>query len=124
MILVDSTRAGKRIPDSLSKTVPIWCAVVNRALRRLYSDVNSSADWDTNLYTPPNAVSRQEHEQIQSRLDGWADSLVVSLLFQRRKLSLFDLHSFRPMPFRTSFVPFDQFGSRPSPLSLSSYLST
>src|SRR5712672_3278511 len=32
LILVDSTRAGKRIPDALSKTVPIWCAVINRAI--------------------------------------------------------------------------------------------
>ena len=33
LILVDSTRAGKRLPDALSKTVPIWCAVINRATR-------------------------------------------------------------------------------------------
>ena len=30
-ILVDSTRRGKRYPDALAKTVPIWCAVLNRA---------------------------------------------------------------------------------------------
>ncbi|KAF8820198.1 hypothetical protein IE077_003449, partial [Cardiosporidium cionae] len=28
-ILVDSTREGKRFPDSLSKVVPIWCATIN-----------------------------------------------------------------------------------------------
>ena len=32
--LVDSTRQGKRWPDSFSRTVPIWCCVVNRAVRR------------------------------------------------------------------------------------------
>ena len=29
--LVDSTRAGERLPDAPSKTVPIWCATNNRA---------------------------------------------------------------------------------------------
>ncbi|KAF8504615.1 tRNA A64-2'-O-ribosylphosphate transferase [Russula emetica] len=32
LILVDSTRAGKRLPDALSKTVLIWCTVINRAI--------------------------------------------------------------------------------------------
>ena len=31
--LVDSTRRGKHYPDALTKTVPIWCAVVNTAVR-------------------------------------------------------------------------------------------
>ncbi len=30
VIIVDSTRRGKSFPDSLSKTVPIWCCVLNR----------------------------------------------------------------------------------------------
>ncbi|KLO10882.1 initiator tRNA phosphoribosyl transferase [Schizopora paradoxa] len=76
VILVDSTRSGKRIPDALSKTVPIWCAVVNRALQ-LRKIVNLAL-WDTNLYTPPDAVSKQEHWQIEARLDGWAHALAAS----------------------------------------------
>ena len=28
-VIVDSTRRGKRFPDSFSRTVPIWCAVLN-----------------------------------------------------------------------------------------------
>ncbi|CAM9703202.1 unnamed protein product, partial [Laminaria digitata] len=28
-ILVDSTRTGKRFPDSFTATVPIWCCVLN-----------------------------------------------------------------------------------------------
>lgn len=31
-VVVDSTRQGKQLPDSFSKTVPIWCAVLNRLL--------------------------------------------------------------------------------------------
>ncbi|KAI8606262.1 tRNA A64-2'-O-ribosylphosphate transferase [Dissophora ornata] len=31
-IVVDSTRKGKRVPDALSKTIPIWCATINNAV--------------------------------------------------------------------------------------------
>ena len=97
LILVDSTRAGKRLPDALSKTVPIWCAVVNRAARKRglaevpspssppssSSDITAAAvaedlDLDFDLRTPPGAVSPHEHAQIAARLDGWATALAVS----------------------------------------------
>ncbi|KAG6828845.1 hypothetical protein H0H92_006604 [Tricholoma furcatifolium] len=77
IILVDSTRAGKRIPDALSKTVPIWCAVVNRAIARRYPGPDKR-DWDTALYTPAGVVSPQEHHQIELRIDAWATSLFNS----------------------------------------------
>ena len=96
-ILVDSTRAGKRLPDALSKTVPIWCAVVNRALRLRQTPAdlrhprtvildgadNTDDDDDDDaagLYTPPGAVSPYEHVQIAARLDGWAASLAVRVI--------------------------------------------
>jgi tRNA A64-2'-O-ribosylphosphate transferase len=74
MILVDSTRSGKRMPDALSKTVPTWCAVINRATRPTLSD-DQRQHWDTNLYTPPGIVGASEHSQIEALLDGWAESL-------------------------------------------------
>ena len=77
LVLVDSTRAGKRIPDALSKTVPIWCSVLNRAM--LFAHPGKKADWDVELYCPPGAVSEQERSQITSRIDGWAQALAVSL---------------------------------------------
>jgi tRNA A64-2'-O-ribosylphosphate transferase len=94
IILVDSTRAGKRLPDALSKTVPIWCAVVNRALRlrggidvasrRISPAVSDSAhtasdSWlgDGDLRTPPGIVGAHEHAQIAARLDIWAAGLAV-----------------------------------------------
>ncbi|KAI6046423.1 tRNA A64-2'-O-ribosylphosphate transferase [Pisolithus marmoratus] len=76
LILVDSTRAGKRMPDALSKTVPIWCSVINRALLKCHPfgfDV-----WDPALYTPPGVVSTQEHYQIETKLDEWAAELAAS----------------------------------------------
>lgn len=75
MVLVDSTRAGKRLPDALAKTVPIWCAVVNGAVLKRFPDKDG---WDTALYTPPGAVSAQEHAQIARRIGAWAEGLAVS----------------------------------------------
>ncbi|KAF8841695.1 initiator tRNA phosphoribosyl transferase [Paxillus ammoniavirescens] len=77
LVLVDSTRAGKRIPDALSKTVPIWCSVINRAMLKK-SVANHPHDWDTALYTPPGVVSPQEHSQIERKLDAWASELAAS----------------------------------------------
>lgn len=40
-IIVDSTRRGKRFPDSMSKTIPIWCCVLNRAIERYRLQTNN-----------------------------------------------------------------------------------
>ncbi|GBE80773.1 Uncharacterized protein SCP_0304920 [Sparassis crispa] len=77
LIIVDSTRSGKRIPDALSKTVPIWCTVVNRAIRSL-NPMTQKRQWDTALCCPPGVVSSQEMAQIEERIDGWVDSLLAS----------------------------------------------
>ncbi|OAF55447.2 hypothetical protein VC83_08328 [Pseudogymnoascus destructans] len=55
------------MPDALSKTIPIWCSVINRTL---FSDKPEYH----NLYTLPQAVSSSEHAQIAARLDGFAES--------------------------------------------------
>ncbi|KAJ7655632.1 initiator tRNA phosphoribosyl transferase-domain-containing protein [Mycena polygramma] len=79
IVLVDSTRAGKRVPDALAKTVPIWCAVVNRAVSQRFPEKKEAEQgWDDALYTPPGAVSAQEHAQIARRVEGWADALAAS----------------------------------------------
>jgi len=97
LILVDSTRAGKRLPDALSKTVPIWCAVINRATylrtlveRRAATGTSAPTDeqaeeeeeedyWNgsADLHTPPGTVSAHEHAQIAARLSSWAAALAV-----------------------------------------------
>ncbi|KAF2029011.1 tRNA A64-2'-O-ribosylphosphate transferase [Setomelanomma holmii] len=61
-VVVDSTRRGKSMPDALSKTIPIWCTVINRAV--------FDAEGQHPLSTPPQAVSQSEHAQIESRIDG------------------------------------------------------
>ncbi|KAK0728116.1 tRNA A64-2'-O-ribosylphosphate transferase [Lasiosphaeria miniovina] len=73
-IIVDSTRRGKRIPDALSKTVPIWCAVLNRALFP-----SAPTAWHA-LHVPPNVVSLSEQSQIEARLPRFvADFLALEV---------------------------------------------
>jgi hypothetical protein len=73
-IIVDSTRRGKRLPDALSKTIPIWCAVINRAIS--LNGYESDA-WDSKLYTLPSIISSSEHAQIAVMIDGFARNMLV-----------------------------------------------
>ncbi len=58
------------MPDALSKTIPIWCAVLNRLL---FED-----DWDMqNLQTPEWAIGASEHAQIEARLDDFVQDAKV-----------------------------------------------
>jgi tRNA A64-2'-O-ribosylphosphate transferase len=70
-IIVDSTRRGKSMPDALSKTIPIWCCVMNRTL---FGTKGEHA-----MYTPPQAVSSSEHAQISSKIDGFVQQFLVRL---------------------------------------------
>ncbi|SLM39509.1 Initiator tRNA phosphoribosyl transferase [Lasallia pustulata] len=63
-IIVDSTRRGKSMPDALSKTVPIWCAVINRLAFPQDPAVGE-------LLTPSQVVGRSEHVQIEAQLDNF-----------------------------------------------------
>ena len=87
-LVVDATRSGKAFPDALSKTVPIWAAVVNRAVaqqrhRRAaegegdgHAAAAGAAAWDAALHLPP-WVPEQEAAQIRARLDGWTAQLLA-----------------------------------------------
>ena len=88
-IIVDSTRRGKRIPDSLSKTVPIWCCAINRAIVQYRSKHNLPQFFDQDeemkiacqFYSLPSVVSRSEHAQIEAKMDGFAQKLLVGKAF-------------------------------------------
>jgi tRNA A64-2'-O-ribosylphosphate transferase len=67
-VIVDSTRRGKRMPDALSKTVPIWCCVMNRVL---FPD--GPPDWH-GLYVPAGAVGESERSQIEARIGGFVEA--------------------------------------------------
>ena len=74
LVLVDSTRRGKRMPDALSKTVPIWCCVLNSVLFPLPASSAADDDGDGGrcheVHVPPNVVSNSERAQIQARIPG------------------------------------------------------
>lgn len=65
------------MPDALSKTIPIWCAVVNKAIT-IKSPSEIPQKWDINLFTPPASVSQQEHHQIEKSIGDWAEGLAVN----------------------------------------------
>ncbi len=85
-LIVDSTRRGKRIPDALSKTIPIWICVLNRAL--FERQEGWEEDWGK-LRTPPGVVSEMEHAQINARIPQFVSdflSLGLDLDKLRRKV--------------------------------------
>jgi tRNA A64-2'-O-ribosylphosphate transferase len=56
------------MPDALSKTIPIWCSVLNRFL---FPDQPQFHE----LYTPPQVVSNSEHAQISALLSSFLVAL-------------------------------------------------
>ncbi|GAB4852655.1 hypothetical protein Ancab_016870 [Ancistrocladus abbreviatus] len=97
-IIVDSTRKGKRFPDSMSKTIPIWACVLNWSIQNYCNmmdmvpvkDTESntcnanaectkpvSLDWDCSLHLPL-WVSKTEKASIEARLEGWIRQLEAS----------------------------------------------
>ncbi|KAL9120536.1 MAG: hypothetical protein Q9187_002911 [Circinaria calcarea] len=72
-IIVDSTRRGKSMPDALSKTFPIWCAVMNRLLFLEITDCRL-------LHTPSDVVGASEHTQIEAKLEGFVTEIKVEQL--------------------------------------------
>jgi tRNA A64-2'-O-ribosylphosphate transferase len=93
-IIVDSTRRGKRMPDALSKTVPIWCAVINKVL---FPD----DDGATKLRTPDLSVSPSETAQIELRLEGFVDQ------FYELGRDIFELKDKLKKPLRPIWVTRD-----------------
>ncbi|OXV07590.1 hypothetical protein Egran_04645 [Elaphomyces granulatus] len=67
-IIVDSTRRGKLMPDALAKTVPIWCAVVNRALFPDQPAMHA-------VQFPPNYLGASEESEIEKRINGFVKSM-------------------------------------------------
>ncbi|KAI1613826.1 initiator tRNA phosphoribosyl transferase [Exophiala viscosa] len=79
-VIVDSTRRGKNLPDAFSKTVPIWVAVINRAL---YPEALSMHA--VQVPPPPNELGESEVSQIDARLDKFT-SAFCSLQLDLEKL--------------------------------------
>ncbi|KAK9073747.1 hypothetical protein SSX86_006341 [Deinandra increscens subsp. villosa] len=93
-MIVDSTRKGKRFPDSMSKTIPIWTCVLNRAILNYRNNMNGinkpneavnssdniaqeSPKWDPSLHLPL-WVPDTEKIRIDSKLNEWVKVLETS----------------------------------------------
>ncbi|KAD6454954.1 hypothetical protein E3N88_09660 [Mikania micrantha] len=97
-MIVDSTRKGKRFPDSMSKTIPIWACVLNRAIlnyrnkmkginkpkeggtssaQNCGTTVQESLEWDPSLHLPL-WVPDTEKIRIDSKLNEWVTVLEKS----------------------------------------------
>lgn len=86
--VVDSTKKGKLMPDALSKTIPIWCAVINS----IYFDKEQIEDcyklllannW---LWVPSKMVGASETVQIQQLIPGFAREVVAKGLITKQLL--------------------------------------
>eukprot|EP01113_Clastostelium_recurvatum_P049602 TRINITY_DN9216_c1_g1_i2.p1 TRINITY_DN9216_c1_g1~~TRINITY_DN9216_c1_g1_i2.p1 ORF type:complete len:415 (+),score=99.30 TRINITY_DN9216_c1_g1_i2:280-1524(+) len=78
-IIVDSTRKGKRYPDSFSRTIPIWCATINKTVYNFRTRSNIPCeDWDLAVHTPPQTVSPTELHQIEALVEGFVAALESS----------------------------------------------
>ncbi|OJD11891.1 hypothetical protein AJ78_07434 [Emergomyces pasteurianus Ep9510] len=95
-VIVDSTRRGKSIPDALSKTLPIWAAVMNRAL---FVDEKSFH----NVQFPPNFLGASEESLIEKRIDGFVTSL------NSLKLNMQELNSRLGKPIRLAWATREYF---------------
>ena len=79
IIIVDSTRRGKKMPDALSKTIPIWCAVLNGVMLKSNGD---KLDYNKLLFTPYDTVSSSERSMIIKKLPELSEQL--------ERLNIFD----------------------------------
>jgi len=92
-VVVDSTRRGKSLPDAFSKTVPIWVAVIHRALF-------PNMPWTHVLQRPPPPAQLGESEisQIDARLDEFVQA------FTRLELDLEKLRVQLQKPIQISWA--------------------
>ncbi|KAK5781914.1 tRNA A64-2'-O-ribosylphosphate transferase PWA37_000677 [Arxiozyma heterogenica] len=72
IIIVDSTRRGKKMPDALSKTIPIWCAVLNHLMLK---SKENNIDYNNLLFTPNETVSLSERSSIIEKLPKLSEQL-------------------------------------------------
>lgn len=83
--LVDSS-IRKLLPDSFTRTIPVWCCVMNRIVQKYRAEIGNNCDvvvddeeeWDVSLYTPSSIVSPKEHSEILSLIDSRVDLLYTS----------------------------------------------
>lgn len=79
-VLVDSS-VRKILPDSFSRTIPIWCSVMNRIALKYRTELGlrcEEEEWDTRLRTPSSIVSPEEYIEISNLIDSRVELLYRS----------------------------------------------
>ena len=87
--LVVDASVRKLLPDSFSRTIPIWATVLNRfVLRCNESTTLGGANrhegqwepkcWDTHLHTPRGIVSQEEHDTMSNLIEDRVETLIKS----------------------------------------------
>lgn len=93
VVLVDSTRKGKLMPDALLKTAPIWCAVLNYILFEDQSDdlevpeAFKNLQKDNWLATPREMVSESEHHAIAQKIPEFAREVTKLQLITKKEIT-------------------------------------
>ena len=72
--ILDSTRKGKRFPDSFSRTIPIWCCIMNRLMNH-FSNLQTKK-LDSNLYLPE-WIELNEISFIESKIQHIVSELQI-----------------------------------------------
>eukprot|EP01028_Stygiella_incarcerata_P013946 TRINITY_DN868_c0_g1_i8.p1 TRINITY_DN868_c0_g1~~TRINITY_DN868_c0_g1_i8.p1 ORF type:complete len:472 (-),score=116.37 TRINITY_DN868_c0_g1_i8:1929-3296(-) len=96
VLIVDSTQKGKRYPDSFSKSIPMWCSIMNYLIYYHGGlDTEKKEEWD-GLLERCGRVGDEEEEDIERRrwkpsdflwLPGWVPPTEESMITD--KLPLF-----------------------------------
>jgi hypothetical protein len=73
-LLVDATRAGKRFPDALTRTVPLWAAVINATLGVGGGSAVGAPAGAVHVCCPP-WIPGSERAQVEARAAAFAGSL-------------------------------------------------
>jgi len=74
VLIIDATKR-KMLPDSFSRTIPIWCCVWNRVVTKYRSlmQITEPKFWDIALYSPA-----QPPEDIEERLNEFVTQIIES----------------------------------------------
>jgi Rit1 N-terminal domain/Rit1 DUSP-like domain len=68
------------LQDALTKTIPIWAAVLNRAVGKIKQDTGAIENYFSNEQLQlnlPHWISKNEKNQIEQRIDAWVDELLA-----------------------------------------------
>ena len=68
-MIIDSTRRGKKYPDSMTSTIPIWCAMINCIIFENGQNFHK-------YYYPPEWISKSHTEEICHKMQSFLNNEV------------------------------------------------